>query len=146
MAGVSLHHVHMVTHDVDGFCEFFIRNFDAEIVFDAPIDGDRNVFLKIGSGRIHLFETRDAPPDGRNAFHHLGMMAENLSALVERLKGDGVPVTPITRVPGGGFAIATGPHGMKIELFEANAPDTRRFFVDPETSNPDPGEKRHVDA
>ncbi len=69
-----------------------------------------------------------------------------MSALVERLKGDGVPVTPITRVPGGGFAIATGPHGMKIELFEANAPDTRRFFVDPETSNPDPGEKRHVDA
>lgn len=130
MREVSLHHVHMVTHDVDGFCDFFIRHFDAEVVFDAPIDGDRNVFLKIGSGRIHLFETRNAPPDGRNAFHHLGMMVEDLAAFATRLESVGVPVTPITIVQGGGFAVATGPHGVKIELFEANTPESRRFFVD----------------
>lgn len=131
MAEVSLHHVHMVTHDVDGFCDFFIHHFDAEVVFDAPIDGDRNVFLKIGNGRIHLFETRTPPPDGRNAFHHLGMMVEDLAAFAARLATAGVPVTPVTVVPGGGFAMATGPHGVRIELFEASTPESRRFFVDP---------------
>jgi catechol 2,3-dioxygenase-like lactoylglutathione lyase family enzyme len=132
MAEVSLHHVHLVTDDVDGFCNFYTRNFGAEVVFDAPIDGDRNVFLKIGSGRIHLFETRTTPGDGRNAFHHLGMMAENLSAVVERLKANGVPVSPVTRVAGGGFAMVTGPQGMQIELFEASTPEARRFFVGPQ--------------
>lgn len=130
MNGVSLHHVHMVTDDVDGFCAFFIRHFDAEVVFDAPIDGDRNVFLRIGTGRIHLFETRTPPPDGRNAFHHLGMFIEDLDTFVAKLKSAGVPVTPVTVVPGGGFAMATGPHGLRIELFTANTPESRRFFLD----------------
>ena len=130
MAGVSLHHAHLVTDDMDGFCRFFVSNFDADVVFDAPIDGDRNVFLKIGAGRLHVFETRRPPQSGRTAFHHIGLMADDLSALTQRLEANGVEVSPVTRVPGGGFAMCRGPHDIGIELFEATAPETRRHFVD----------------
>src|SRR5699024_5785889 len=47
---IDLHHVHLVTADIRGFCDFFTTHFDAEVVFDDSIDGDRNVFLRIGSG------------------------------------------------------------------------------------------------
>ncbi|WP_420469908.1 VOC family protein [Brevundimonas sp. FT23042] len=133
MTEVFLHHVHLVTHDIERFCDFYIRYFDAEVVFDAPIAGDRNLFLKIGTGRIHLFESRTAPPTGRNAFHHLGMMVTDLARFVEKLKADGVQVTAVTIVPGGGFAMATGPDDVRIELFEANTPEARRVFIDPES-------------
>lgn len=137
MTELSLHHVHLVTNDVPAFCDFYSRNFDAEIVFDDLIDGDRNVFLKIGDGRIHLFKSRSVPPEGRNAFHHLGIMVADLSAVVERLRANGVPVTPITHTPGGGFAMAQAPDHVRIELFEVRSPDHRRFFVDqPDTTTP----------
>jgi catechol 2,3-dioxygenase-like lactoylglutathione lyase family enzyme len=130
MSDLTLHHVHLVTNDIQGFCDFYGQNFGAEIVFDDLIDGDRNIFLKIGTGRIHLFESRSAAPDGRNSFHHLGMMVENLDAVVDRLRGNGVKVSDITRTPGGGFAMAMAPDHVKIELFEVKSEAARRFFVD----------------
>lgn len=127
---VYLHHVHMVTHDIAGVCDFYIRHFGGRIVFDDLIDGDRNVFMTIGRGRMHFFETRRDPPRGRNAFHHLGMMVEQLDRFVERLRSAGVEVSEIVRTPGGGFAMASGPDNVKIELFEVRDPVARRAFVD----------------
>ncbi|MEU6642621.1 VOC family protein [Saccharomonospora sp. NPDC046836] len=127
---VTLHHVHLVTADVPRLCEFLEKNFDAEIVFDDTIDGDRNIFLRIGTGRIHLFESRRPPQRQRNIFHHIGMMAGNLEKLVATLTASGVEVTDITRTPGGGFAMVTGPDGLLIELFEVTDPESRKAFVD----------------
>ena len=127
---IDLHHVHLVTADIRGFCEFFTTHFGAEVVFDDTIDGDRNVFLRIGSGRIHLFESQHAPARDRNLFHHIGLLIDNLDALVHRLRAGGRDVTDITAVPGGGFAMATGPDGLLIELFEVTFEKSRRHFVD----------------
>jgi len=129
MPSLSLHHVHLVTSDIPGFCAFYVENFDAQIVFDDLIDGDRNVFLKIGSGRIHLFESKSAPPAEKNAYHHLGMMVTELPEVMEKLKANGVPVSEMTTVPGGRFAMATAPDHVKIELFEVTSERTRPFFV-----------------
>ena len=131
MPSLSLHHVHLVTNDVPGICAFYMENFGAEKVFDDLIDGDRNIFLKIGDGRLHLFESKSAPPAGKNAFHHLGMMVTELPGVVERLKANGVAVSDITTVPGGRFAIAMGPDNVKIELFEVTSDRTYPFFVSP---------------
>ncbi|MBR9763335.1 MAG: hypothetical protein GYB53_07385 [Rhodobacteraceae bacterium] len=127
---ITLHHSHFVTSDVEGFCTFFTEHFGAEIVFDRAIDGDRNVFLKVGSGRIHLFESRNAPPRERNAFHHLGFLVADLDAVVARLLSEGVEVGSVTKVPGGGFAMATGPDGLLMELFEVTSEISRPFFLD----------------
>lgn len=127
---VYLHHVHLVTHDMTGTCDFYIRYFGGKIVFDDLIDGDRNVFMTIGKGRMHFFESKKSPPPDRNAFHHLGMMVENLDGLVENLRGDGLQVSDIVRTPGGGFAMTAAPDNVKIELFEVRDPVARRSFVD----------------
>lgn len=129
---IDLHHVHLVTADIRGFCDFFATHFDAEVVFDDSIDGDRNVFLRVGSGRIHLFESKKAPDRHRNLFHHIGLLIDDLDELVHGLRADGVDVTDITAVPGGGFAMATGPDGLLIELFEVTSEESRRHFVDAE--------------
>lgn len=127
---VYLHHVHMVTHDMAGTCNFYIQYFKGEIVFDDLIDGDRNVFMKIGTGRMHFFESKKNPPPERNAFHHLGMMVENLDGLVQNLRAGGLQVSDIVRTPGGGFAMTAAPDNVKIELFEVLDPIARRSFVD----------------
>ncbi|MGW0039302.1 VOC family protein [Gordonia sp. NPDC003376] len=129
MADVSLHHVHLVTDDVTSFCEFFEQHFGATVVYDAEIDGDRNVFMTIGTGRIHLFQSRKAPPRARNVFHHIGFMIDDLPDFVAELRSQGVEVSDITVTPGGGFAMAQGPDGLLMELFTVTEPESRRYFV-----------------
>ena len=126
---VFLHHIHLVTHDMAGTCDFYIKHFGGTIVFDDLIDGDRNVFMTIGSGRIHFFESRRQPPSERNAFHHLGMMVEDLSSFTGKLREAGVSVSDIVVTPGGGFAMTSAPDNVKIELFEVKDPVSRRYFV-----------------
>lgn len=79
---------------------------------------------------MHLFQSRQAPARDRNVFHHIGLMVEDLDATVARLTGEGVEVGPVTRVPGGGFAMAKGPDGLLLELFEVRTPESRWYFVD----------------
>lgn len=127
---VFLHHVHLVTRDMAATCAFYIKYFGATIVFDDLIDGDRNVFMTVGSGRVHFFESRRDPPHDRNSFHHLGMMVSGLPEFVARLRSEGVAVTDIVETPGGGFAMTSGPDNVKIELFEVRDPERKRYFVD----------------
>lgn len=126
---VSLHHVHLVTASVEEFCAFFVDNFDAEIVFDDLIDNDRNVFLTIGTGRIHLFESKQPPARRRNAFHHIGLLIDGLADVQDRLRANGVALGETVSVPGGAFVMAEGPDGLLLELFEVTSPEHRRFFV-----------------
>lgn len=128
---VFLHHVHLVTQDMATTCDFYIRHFGGKIVFDDDIDGDRNVFMTIGKGRIHFFQSKNQPPKDRNAFHHLGMMVEDLPTFARGLREAGVPVTDLVETPGGGFAMTAAPDNVKIELFQVKDPKSRSFFLDP---------------
>ncbi len=127
---VFLHHVHLVTHDMAETCAFYIRHFGGKIVFDDDIDGDRNVFMTFGKGRIHFFQSKSQPPRDRNAFHHLGMMVEDLPTFVRRLREAGVQVSDLVETPGGGFAMTAAPDNVKIELFQVKNPQSRAFFLD----------------
>lgn len=127
---VFLHHVHLVTHDMAKTCAFYVKHFGGKIVFDDTIDGDRNVFMTIGKGRIHFFESKNQTPRDRNAFHHLGMMVEDLPSFVDGLRAAGVAVSDPVTTSGGGFAMTSAPDNVKIELFQVNNPVSRAFFVD----------------
>ena len=60
-----------------------------ELVYDGVLAGSRNVFMRIGSGGLHLYD--QAPRDeGRGAVHHIGIRSDDLRALVARLKEQGV--------------------------------------------------------
>ena len=54
-----IHHVHVFASDIDKSIAFYTTVFGGEIILDMELDmelaGARNVFMRIGTGRIHYF-------------------------------------------------------------------------------------------
>jgi len=117
---LSLHHTHLYASDVDGSIAFWRDHFGAVVLVDTEFAGARNVFIRIGEGRLHLYAQ---PPKhaGAGTVHHLGIETDELDALVERLKAAGVSVTDVRRHAEGDYAMAQGPDGLLLELFQPRA-------------------------
>ena len=116
----SLHHVHLMAADIDTTIGFWREHFAAVVMLDAQFAGARNVFLRVGDGRLHLYAQ---PPKhaGQGTVHHLGVETDELDALVARLKVAGVSVTEVRRHPEASYAMAMGPDGLLLELFQPDA-------------------------
>jgi catechol 2,3-dioxygenase-like lactoylglutathione lyase family enzyme len=114
---LSLHHVHLMASDIEATIAFWRDHFGAVIMLDAEFAGARNVFLRVGEGRLHLYAQ---PPKhvGQGTVHHLGVETDELEALVARLKAAGVSVTDVRRHPEACYAMARGPDGLLLELFQ----------------------------
>jgi catechol 2,3-dioxygenase-like lactoylglutathione lyase family enzyme len=119
----SLHHVHLMAADIEATIAFWRDLFGAVVVLDAEFAGARNVFLRVGEGRLHLYAQ---PPKhvGPGTVHHLGVETDELEALVGRLKAAGVSVTDVRRHEEACYAMAQGPDGLLLELFQ---PDPARM-------------------
>lgn len=117
---ISLHHTHLMASDIDATIAFWRDLFGAEVVFDADFAGARNVFLRLGQGRLHLYAQ---PPKhaGAATVHHLGIETDELPDLVARLKAAGVSVTEVRALPDASYAMAQGPDGLLLELFQPTA-------------------------
>lgn len=120
--------------DIDETIDFYTRWFAAEVVNDVAFAGARNVFLRIGDGRIHLY---DQPPRSkeRSAVHHLGIQTDDFEGLVARMKAGGFEFRkPITDDPLGRYVMVEAPDRVLLELFEPNRERTpariRPFFFD----------------
>jgi catechol 2,3-dioxygenase-like lactoylglutathione lyase family enzyme len=116
-AVISLHHAHLMASDVDATIAFWREHFGAEVVFDGDFAGARNVFLQVGQGRLHLYAQPPRQP-GPATVHHLGVETDELESLVGRLKSAGVSVTDVRRLPQASYAMAQGPDGLLLELFQ----------------------------
>lgn len=133
-ATCDFHHAHLFASDLDAVIAFYRRWFGAEIAWDGMFAGSRNVFLRIGSGRLHFYA--QPPRDhGRNAVHHLGIRVRGLEALVARMRDGGVNLEgAIRRHPEGIYLMLEAPDGVLLELFEpdpAGLPDAAvRYFID----------------
>jgi catechol 2,3-dioxygenase-like lactoylglutathione lyase family enzyme len=129
---ISLHHPHLMASDLDATVAFWREGFGAEVVLDTEFAGARNVFLRVGSGRLHLYD--QAPRStGSATVHHLGVQTDELPALVERLRALGASVTEIRHEPTADYAMAQGPDDLLIELFQPRldelSPELRAFFA-----------------
>jgi len=101
------------------------------VVHDVEFAGARNVFLRVGDGRIHLYD--QAPKvAGQGTVHHLGVQTDELEAVVARLRALGVSVTDIRREPTAAYAMAEGPDQLLVEIFQPDlavlAPALRGYF------------------
>jgi catechol 2,3-dioxygenase-like lactoylglutathione lyase family enzyme len=114
---ISLHHTHLMASNVDATIAFWRDHFGAEVVFDADFAGARNVFLRVGQGRLHLYAQPPKHP-GPATVHHLGLETNELHSLVQRLRGAGVSVTDVRELPDASYAMAQGPDGLLLELFQ----------------------------
>jgi catechol 2,3-dioxygenase-like lactoylglutathione lyase family enzyme len=116
---ISLHHTHLMASNIETTIAFWREHFGAEVVFDDDFAGARNVFLRVGQGRLHLYA--QAPKhSGSATVHHLGVETDELAALVGRLKAAGVSVTDVRELPDASYAMAKGPDGLLLELFQPN--------------------------
>jgi catechol 2,3-dioxygenase-like lactoylglutathione lyase family enzyme len=117
---LSLHHTHLFASDVDRSIAFWRDHFGAVVLVDAAFAGARNVFMRIGEGRLHLYD-QPAKHTGAGTVHHLGIETDELDTLVGRLKAAGVSVTDVRRHAEGDYAMAEAPDGLLLELFQPHA-------------------------
>ncbi len=116
----------------------------AEVAFDGEMGGSRNVFLRVGEGRLHLYDQR--PRDsGRGGVHHVGIRVHGLAALHQRLLAAGVALRSGIREFGSWrYLMCPAPDDVLLELFEidtsAMEPALARYFGD--SSDIPPGQAR----
>lgn len=125
----DLHHVHLFASDLDGSIGFYRDMFGAEIVFDEIVAGVRNVLVRIGAGHINFY---DQPPreDGKNAVHHLGILTDDIAALVAHMKAKGFTFrSPVRDFGDLKYVMLKGPDRVLIEVFEKNAPSHEGAIV-----------------
>lgn len=117
---LSLHHTHLFASDIDRTIAFWSEHFAACVVVDVVFAGVRNVFMRVGEGRLHLYSQ---PPRhaGPGTVHHLGIETDELDALVGRLRSAEVSVTDVRRQPEADYAMAEAPDGLLLELFQPHA-------------------------
>jgi len=107
---------------------------DAEVFYEGDFGGSRNVFMKIGSGRIHLYS--QAPRDkGRGAVHHIGIRTTDLASLHSRLIETGVMFRSGVREFGTWrYIMCPAPDDVLLELFDVDTTsmpsELARYFGD----------------
>lgn len=119
---LDLHHVHIFASDIDASIEWWRRHMDAKVIFDDELAGARNVFLAVGSGRLHLYD--QAPRErGRGAVHHLGIRVAGLRDVWRRLLRQGI-TSPhgLRESEGWRYVMISAPDGLLLELFEFDDP------------------------
>lgn len=132
---VHFHHAHLFSADLDAAVRWYREALGAEVCFDGDFGGARNVFMRIGSGRLHLYA--QPPRDrGRGAVHHLGFIVDDLHALHARLGGMGVAFRSGVREFGSWrYLMCPAPDDVLLELFEidvdAMPAELARYFGDP---------------
>ena len=75
---LDLHHVHIFASDASATIEWWQKNLGAVVSYDGDFGGSRNIFMKVGQGRINVY---DQQPRGTSngAYHNVGIRVEGLS-------------------------------------------------------------------
>lgn len=116
----DLHHVHLFASDIEESIRFYCELFDGQVVIDQELAGARNVFISIGTGRLHLY---DQPPRrvGRGSIHHFGIQCDDITAMVERLQARGVPLRKgVTELGAWRYIMVLAPDDVLVELFQVD--------------------------
>jgi catechol 2,3-dioxygenase-like lactoylglutathione lyase family enzyme len=119
----DLHHVHLFAANLDASIAWWRDMLDGQVAYDGDFGGARNVFMKVGKGRLHLYEQkpRGAPA---GAVHHVGIQCRDLPALVARMKDKGMEFRSDIREFGNWrYIMCAAPDGVLLELFEIDTAD-----------------------
>lgn len=128
---IDLHHAQLMTSDIDASIAFWRDGFAGEVIADMPMDGARNVFMRVGDGRIRLCE-QVPEHHGPGTIRHLGIQTDDLTAVVDRLNTIGVAAGEVHGSASAAYAIVHGPDGLVLEVFQLAIDelpsDLRNFF------------------
>ncbi len=115
-----IHHVHIFASNLNKTIKFYEDFFDGKIVLDRELAGARNVFMRVGNGRIHFY---DQPPrlSGRGSIHHFGIQTDDIEGVVNKMKSKGVSFEKdITDAGFWKYIMVPAPDDIVIELFEVD--------------------------
>jgi catechol 2,3-dioxygenase-like lactoylglutathione lyase family enzyme len=115
-----VHHVHIFASDVAKSIKFYEEFFGGKVVLDAELAGARNAFIKIGNGRLHLY---DQPPKnpGKGSIHHFGIHTDNIEEVVSKLTSKGVILKKgIADLGFWKYIMVPAPDEVLIELFQVD--------------------------
>jgi len=134
MTRLHLHHVHLFTRDINQTVDWWVAHMDAAVAFDGIMANSRNVFLRIGDGRVHLYDKRPKQYD-KNAMHHIGIRVENLVQLIKKMQLSGVKFpNPIRDFNGWSYCMCMAPDNVLLELFQVDEQELtgplNKYFAD----------------
>jgi len=125
----DLHHVHLFASNLDGGIGFYREMPGAEIVFDEIVAGVRNVLFRIGAGHINFYD-QTPREDGKNAVHHLGILMDDIAALVAHRMAKGFTFrSPVRDFGDLKYVMLEGPDRVLIEVFEKSTPSHEEAIV-----------------
>ena len=115
-----IHHVHIFASNINKSIQFYEDCFGGKIVLDMELAGARNVFMRIGKGRMHFYD--QAPKfSGRGSIHHFGIQTDDIEGAIEKLKSKGVVFSKgITDAGFWKYIMVPAPDDILIELFEVD--------------------------
>jgi len=115
-----VHHVHIFASDINKSIKFYEEFFEGKVILDSELAGARNIFMKIGHGRLHFY---DQPPknSGRGSIHHFGIQTDNIEEVVDELRAGGVALRKgITDLGFWKYVMVPAPDDILIELFQVD--------------------------
>lgn len=152
----GMHHLALLTTDLDRWIAFYRRVFEAQVVMDLREEGLRHVFLDVGSGTLlHAFRVpgvempaQDPPMLSRGRLDHIALRAPALEAFRElrrRLVAEGASdgevidmgsllLVTFTDPDGGGHEIVWEKPGMPADTGLLRAEWTRSTGEDLDAS------------
>ena len=86
---LDLHHVHIFASNASVTVEWWHRNLGAVVSYDGEFGGARNIFMKVGQGRINIYDQQPRATSS-GAYHHVGIRVEGLADLRDRMTANGV--------------------------------------------------------
>jgi len=127
---LDLHHVHIFASDASATVEWWCRNLQAVVSFDGEFGGARNIFMKVGKGRINIY---DQQPRGKSngAYHHVGIRVEGLADLRDQMTANGVEFrSDIHEFGNWRYLMCSAPDNVLLELFEVDIDDVSPELAD----------------
>lgn len=113
-----IHHVHIFASDIDRSAAFYEDFFGGVVVLDTELAGARNLFMKIGNGRLHFY---DQPPKnaGGGSIHHFGIQTDEIEEIVNNMKSKGISFKKdIVDFGFWKYIMVPAPDDILIELFQ----------------------------
>jgi catechol 2,3-dioxygenase-like lactoylglutathione lyase family enzyme len=127
-----VHHVHIFASNLDDSIRFYEEFFGGKVILDMEVAGARNVFMRVGSGRIHFYNQPPKKP-GRGSIHHFGIQTDDIVTVVDKMKAAGIQFRKdISDFGFWRYVMIPAPDDILIELFEVNKenipPEYRDYF------------------
>ena len=125
-----VHHVHIFASDIDKSIKFYEEFFGGRVILDTELADARNVFMKIGNGRLHLYDQPPKNPD-RGSIHHFGIQTDDIGEVVSKLRTKGVVLKKgITDLGFWKYIMVSAPDNVLIELFQVDKTKLPQQYVD----------------